>query len=265
MPIDLKLSNKVAIVTGGSLGLGAETARQMAAEGTKLVLVSRKEDPLEPICDELTKAHRADILPIVADLTDPAAPDAIAKQALERFGRIDVLANCAGAAQGGIFWEIPDAVWEQAFALKFFGTVRMMRAVIPAMRQQKYGRIVTIVGDTGKQPNPRLLPGSSSNAALLAVTKGLAEEVGADGISVNAVNPGPTKTGRITTLFDNLSRDTGKSLAEIEADFTKDSPFKTMGDPVEVARVVVFLCSDAAANITGTSILTDGGRSRALA
>ena len=79
------------------------------------------------------------------------------------------------------------------------------------------------------------------------------------------MNPGPTRTGRITTLFDNLSRDTGQSLEEIEAGFTKDSPFKTMGDPVEVARIVVFLCSDAASNITGTSILTDGGRSRALA
>ena len=265
MPIDLKLKDKVAIVTGGSLGLGAESARQMAAEGSKLVLVSRKQDPLEPICDELIKTHSADILPIVADLTDPAAPNAIAKQATERFGRIDILANCAGAAQGGIFWEISDKVWDDAFQLKFFATVRMMRAVIPAMREQKYGRIVTIVGDTGRQPNPRLLPGSASNAALLAVIKGLADEAGPDGISVNAVNPGPTKTGRITTLFNNLSRDTGKSIEDIEADFTKDSPFKTMGDPVEVARIVVFLCSDAASNITGTSILTDGGRSRTLA
>lgn len=262
MPIDLNLKGKVAIITGGSLGLGAESARQMATEGARLVLVSRTEDPLEPICSEL---EGTDLLPIYADLTDPRAPDEIVKQTLKTFNRIDILANCAGAAQGGIFWKIPDEIWEQAFALKFFGTIRMMRSVLPKMQEQGYGRIVTIVGDTGKQPNPRLLPGSASNAALLAVIKGVADEVGPDGISVNAVNPGPTRTGRVETLFNNLSRDTGKSLDEIEAEFTKDSPFKTMGEPKEVARIIVFLASDAASNITGTSILTDGGRSRALA
>lgn len=262
MPIDLKLENKVAIITGGSLGLGAETARQMAAEGAKLVLVSRPEDSLDPISNELADC---DMLAIYDNLTDPEAPVRIAAETERKYGRIDILANCAGAAQGGIFWEIPDKVWEQAFSLKFFGTMRMIRAVIPRMRKQKYGRVVTIVGDTGKQPNPRLLPGSASNAALLALIKGLADEVGGEGISVNAVNPGPTRTGRVTTLFNNLVRDTGKTLEEIEAEFTKDSPFKTMGEPVEVARVIVFLASDAASNITGTSILTDGGRSRALA
>ncbi len=103
------------------------------------------------------------------------------------------------------------------------------------------------------------------NAALLAVTKGLADEVAADGISVNAVNPGPTRTDRVTTLFANLARDTGRSLEEIEKDFTEDSPFGTIGEPEEVARMIVLLASDAASNITGSSITTDGGRSRALA
>ena len=137
MPIDLKLENKVAIITGGSLGLGAETARQMAAEGAKLVLVSRPEDSLDPISNELADC---DMLAIYDNLTDPEAPVRIAAETERKYGRIDILANCAGAAQGGIFWEIPDKVWEQAFSLKFFGTMRMIRAVIPRMRKQKYGR-----------------------------------------------------------------------------------------------------------------------------
>ncbi len=265
MGIDLKLTGKVAIVTGGSRGLGAASARLMAAEDVKLSLVALADPAIDTFAAELRETQGAEVLVIPTDLTDPKAADDAAARSLDAYGRIDILINSAGAAQGGIFWEIPDAVWDEAYVLKFMGTVRMMRAVIPTMREQKYGRIVTVVGDTGKQPRARLLPGSSVNAALLAVTKGLADEVAADGISVNAVNPGPTRTDRVTTLFANLARDTGRSLEEIEKDFTEDSPFGTIGEPEEVARMIVLLASDAASNITGSSITTDGGRSRALA
>ena len=265
MGIDLRLRGKVAVITGGSRGLGAASARLMAAEGAKLSLVARSEAELDAFASELRETHGAEILVVPADLTDPGAPDDVAARTLEAYGRIDVLINSAGAAQGGIFWDIPDQVWDDAYALKFMGTVRMMRSVLPAMRARKYGRIVTVVGDTGKQPRARLLPGAFVNAGLLAVTKGLADEVAADGISVNAVNPGPTRTERVATLFANLARDTGRSLEDIEKDFTEDSPFGTIGDPEEVARMIVLLASDAASNITGSSITTDGGRSRALA
>lgn len=261
MPIDLKLEGKVAIVTGGTRGLGAASARLLAADGARLVLSDRDLGDLEAFAKELGSP---DVALAPADLTEPTAAINVATRAEEAFGRIDILINCAGASQGGIFWDIPDQVWEDSFALKFMGTIRMMRAVLPAMRRQHYGRIVTVVGDTGKQPRPRLLPGAAANAALLAVTKGLADEVGPDGISVNAVNPGPTRTERVTTLFANLSASTGKPLAEIEEEFTADSPFGTMGDPEDVARMIVLLASDAANNITGSSITTDGGRSRGL-
>ena len=264
MPIDLKLTGKVAIVTGGSKGLGAETARLLAADGAKVVLVSRSREGLDKFAAELATAHKAEVMTIPADLSLQGAAEPVVEAVLKRFGRIDILVNSAGAAQGGVFWDIPEKVWEDGFALKFFGTVRMMRAVLPAMIKQKYGRIVSVVGDTGKQPNPRLLPGASANAALLAITKGLADEAGPHGIAVNAVNPGPTRTDRMTTLFANLAKSTNKPLADIEAGFMKDAALGTIGDPADVARVIVFLASDAAANITGTSILSDGGRSRAI-
>ena len=262
MPLDLGLSNQVAVVTGASRGLGAETARQLAAEGVRLGLVARNEKQLQDLAAELAGTE---VLCIPADLSEASSAERIASAVLESFGGIDILINSAGAAQGGIFWEIPDEVWESAYALKLMGTIRMIRAVIPAMRKQCSGRIVTIAGDSGKQPDARMLPGGSANVALLTITKGLADELGPDGIAVNAVNPGPTRTGRLSTLISKLAEASQSSEQEVEAGFLRDSATGELGDPQDVARVVVFLASPAARNITGTSITTDGGRSRALA
>ncbi len=264
MALDLKLDGKVAIITGGCMGLGGEAAKQLAEQGAKLALVSIPDDALEAKAKDLRETFGAEVLAIGADLTDPDTPNRIAANVIKEFGRIDILINSAGASQGGIFWDIPDEVWDESFALKFMGTIRMMRAVLPSMRKNGYGRIVTVVGDTGKQPRARLLPGAAANAALLVVIKGLSDEVAIDGIAINAVNPGPTRTERIATLFANLSESTGRTLEDIESDFTDDAPMKTMGDPEDVARMIVLLASDVTYNMTGTSITTDGGRSHAL-
>lgn len=263
--MDLELKGRAAVVTGGNKGLGAASARLLAAEGARLMLTGRNEPDLEAAARDMQGAGAAEVATIAADLTAPDAADRVAAAALEAFGRIDILINCAGASQGGVFWEIPDQVWEDSLALKFMGTVRMIRAVIPAMRAQGYGRIVTVAGNTGRQPNSRMLPGAAANAALLAVTKGLADEVAADGIAVNAVNPGPTRTERWNTLMKNLAKQSGSTVAEVEAGFMKDIPMDRLAEPEEIARTIVYLASDAAANITGTSVTADGGWTKALA
>lgn len=263
--MDLRLRGRVAVITGGSKGLGAASARLLAEEGAKLVLAARDGTPLDALAEQLRSASGADVTGVPVDLTTADGADAVAERALEAFGRIDILVNSAGSSQGGVFWEVSDDVWEQSLALKFLGTVRMIRAVIPTMRQQKYGRIVTIVGNTGRQPNPRMLPGAAANAALLAVTKGLAEELAADGIVINAVNPGPTRTERWTTLMTNLARQSGRTVEEVEAGFMEDIPMQRLAAPEEIARYIVFLASDAAANMTGSSITADGGWTKALA
>jgi len=257
--MDLKLEGKVALITGASRGLGAATANLLAAEGARLAISARDADTLEATAADIRAASGAEVATVAQDLTEPGGADKVAAVALDAYGRIDILINSAGAARGGVFWEITDEVWEQSLALKFFATMRMIRAVLPAMRTRKYGRIVTIVGNGGCQPGPRALPGGAANAALLALTSGLAREIAPDGIFINAVNPGPTMTDRWTGLFADMSSRTGRPMEALKAEVEENIPLGRFGDPDEIARAVAFLASDCASNITGTSILCDGG------
>ena len=175
--MDLLLKDKTALITGASRGLGAATANALAAEGTNLLLTARDETALKSQAEAISKTHGVLVKIAPVDLIQNSACDDVAKACIDAFGRIDILVNSAGASQGGLFWDIPDDVWRDSMELKMMATVRMMRAVIPAMIEKKYGRIVNIVGNTGVQPSPRLLPGSAANAALLAITRGLGEEL----------------------------------------------------------------------------------------
>ena len=257
--MDLGLKQKVALISGGNKGLGAASADALAAEGANLFLTARNDGELTDTATRIRDAYGVDVETLAGDLTDPDTADRVTDAALQRYGRIDILVNSAGASQGGVFWEIPDSAWQDSLELKFMGTVRMMRAVIPAMREQHYGRIINIVGNLAKQPNPRLLPGAVANAGLLAVTTGLAQEVAEDGIVVLAVNPGPTRTERWNTLMENLAAQQNTSVEAIESGFMADIPMKRLGAPEEIGRIVAFMASDTAANMTGTSLTADGG------
>lgn len=263
--MDLSLSDKTAIVTGGNKGLGAAAARRLAQEGAQLLLTARNAGQLQSLAEDIEREFGTSCAYLAADLSEPDAAQEVVTKALDALGHVDILINCAGASQGGVFWEIPDKVWEDSLSLKFMGTVRMMRAVLPHMRERGSGRIVTVVGNTGRQPNARLLPGAAANAALLAVTAGLAQEVAGDGIVVLALNPGPTRTERWNTLMANLAEQSGRSVAEVEGDFLKDIPMDKLGHPDEIAGLIVFLASEAAANMTGTSLTADGGWTKAIA
>jgi len=263
--MDFKLKGKTAIISGGNKGLGAASADALAAEGTNLFLTARNVDQLEDIACRMRDSHGVEVETLAGDLTAHETADLVAKSALQRFGRIDILVNSAGSSQGGVFWEMPDSAWEDSLALKFMGTIRMMRAVIPAMREQHNGRIINIVGNLAKQPDPRLLPGAAANAGLLAVTTGLAQEVAADGIIVLAINPGPIRTERWNTLMENLAAQRKTSVEAIEAGFIEEIPMNRLGEPEEIGRIVAFMASDIAANMTGTSLTADGGWIKGLA
>jgi NAD(P)-dependent dehydrogenase (short-subunit alcohol dehydrogenase family) len=260
----LGIAGRVALVVGGSRGIGAASARQLAAEGAKLAIVARGGSALQSICRDLTDAGSR-VLGIEADMLDPTAAQRIVAEVLEHFGALDILVACVGDAQGGLFWEIEDSTWQEALNLKFMANVRLLRATLPRMSAAGYGRVVVVVGNNGKQPSARMLPGAAANAACLAVIKGVADEVAGTGVVVNAINPGPTRTDRWTRLMSNMAR-TGKSdPATLESEFVRGIPVGRIAEADEIGRLVTLLASEHVAMVTGTSLLVDGGATRAMA
>src|SRR5271165_50297 len=162
--MDLCLAGKVALITGASKGIGEAAAHTLAVEGATLMLVARSRERLCAIAEDLGHRHGDAASFWAGDLREAAAAGQAAAAALAAHGRIDILVVSAGASQGGLFWDIPDQVWEDSFSLKCMATIRTLRAVIPIMRRQGSGRIVVVAGNTGKQPAPRLLPGAAANA-----------------------------------------------------------------------------------------------------
>ncbi|MBC7780963.1 MAG: SDR family oxidoreductase [Proteobacteria bacterium] len=262
--MDLHLKGKIALVTGASSGIGRESARTLAAEGAKLVLVARTLTRLQAVADEIARDFGVETEVFSCDLTEVDAPERAVATALARFARIDVAVCSAGASGNGIFWEIPDAVWESSFRLKFMGTVRTMRALLAPMRAQKAGRIVVIAGNLGRQPLPRGLPSAFVNAALLAVVKGAADEVAAEGVFINAVSPGLTRTPRFEERVAAQVQSTGKSAEQIEQQMTLAVPSGRVSEVDEVARTVAWLASSAAGHITGTNVTIDGGHTKGV-
>ncbi len=259
--VKLGLEGKVALVVGASQGIGAACAKELAGEGVSVMLAARSKPVIEGFMRDVPKGHFASV---AVDMTTPASGQAAVDATIAAFGQIDILIISVGAAQGGLFWDIPDAQWDEAFALKFMGMVRLMRAAAPIMKAQGSGSIVTVVGNTGKQPHPRLLPGSAANAACLAVTAGLAQELASDGVSVTAVNPGPTRTGRWDTLMERLAKASGNTPAQEEAAQLALSPSGRINEPEEVAKIVILLASGAAPLLTGTSVTMDGCATKGL-
>lgn len=260
--MDLGLEGKVALIFGGSKGIGLATAAVLAAEGAQLALAARRLDSFAELPTELAVPS---VLRLAADLTKDAEVEQAVQATLESFGRIDILVVSAGAAAGGVFWELEDDIWDAALGLKVMGTVRALRAVAPVMRAQGAGRIVVVVGNAGKQPNKRMLPGAAANAACLAVVRGLAEELAPSGVQVNAVNPGPTRTGRWTAQMDSLGAASGKSAEAVEEAFRATIPLGRLSEPAEIARLIAVLASDASGTTTGTSLTIDGGMTMAIA
>ncbi|MAI06857.1 MAG: hypothetical protein CBC47_06935 [Alphaproteobacteria bacterium TMED87] len=262
--MELNLKHKTAIVAGASKGIGASTAIELAKEGCNIVLVARNKEKLQQLEEKISSQYQVKTLSIATDIKDFKNCKLINQMSIASFSKVDILVNSAGASQGGIFWEIDDHIWEESFELKVLGTIKMIKAVLPDMIKHKSGRIVNIIGNTGKQPSPRLLPGSSANAALLTINKGLGEELAPHGIVVNAINPGPTKTERWITLMEKLSKDTKRKIEDIENDFIKDIPLNKLANPEDIAKIVIFLASNAAANMTGTCITADGGWTKGI-
>ena len=258
--MNLGLAGQRVVLCGANGVLGRAIAKQLATEGATLALLGRSRDALATLAGELadTVTHAT----IECDLAEANSTDRAIEHAERVLGGLDVFISAAGAAQGGVFWEIDDAAWRSNLEIKLFGTIRALRTVTPRMVKQRSGRIVLVVGNSARQPEPRMLPGAAANAALLAIVRGLAEELGPHGVAINAVNPGPVRSSRWNTLMQAAAAREGCSVAEAESKFLAKTALRRLATAEEIATHVAFLASPAAAHLTGTSLTIDGGSTK---
>jgi 3-oxoacyl-[acyl-carrier protein] reductase len=257
--MDLGLGGKVAIVTGGTQGIGKATALRLAAEGAQVVVCARGKERLEATVAEIRRAGGS-AHAVSVDVSDAAAGSAIADEAIRAFGRIDILVNNAGTSATGAFESVTDEKWQADFDLKLFGAVRLIRASLPHMKRQGGGRIINITNIGAKQPAARSMPTTVTRAAGLAMTKALSKEFAPDGILVNTVCIGLVRAGQ----HEKTAAARGIGVEELYETLGRNVPLGRVGRAEEVANVIAFLASDAASYVTGTSINLDGGTSAVL-
>lgn len=260
--MDLGLGGKVVIVTGSTRGIGADIALGFAEEGARVALCARTKADLDAKAGEISGATGATVVGIPVDLSKRGEPERLVEAVVGRFGRLDVLVNSAGLAPGGTIEELSDDDWERGIQLKLLGLVRCTRAAIPVMRRQGGGRIVNVVGNDGVKCAYWEIVPAVCCAAELIFTATIAEEYGPEGISVNAVNPGPVETGLMRGLFDHIARRRGLTAEEVVNAHVDSIPLKLgrIALPREVTNVVLFLASDRSSFVNGVSINIDGGQ-----
>ncbi|MEX2451399.1 MAG: SDR family oxidoreductase [Rhodospirillales bacterium] len=263
--MDLGLKGRKAFVTGASRGIGQAIAEALAAEGVSLALFGRDRKRCEALARKLGKAHpEIEAFDIALDLLKPATIRASVTRAIKKLGGLDILVNCAGGAPRGHLEDIPDKKWDEGFTIKPIGLMRMTRECLPYLRKSKQGRIINIAGTRGREPAPLSMMSGPINLGTLSATKALANALGPDGITVNAVNPGTTDTGRFTELVNMTAKDRKISKAEATKMLLREVPMGCVIMPEDIADVTVFLASARAGKLTGVAINVDGGRTRSI-
>lgn len=257
--MDLQLSNKVALVTGASRGIGKAIAETLSAEGMKVVLVARSRADLESVAAWLP----GDSLVQAVDLREPQAAQKVVVETIAKFGTLDLLVNNAGATKRGDFLTLTDAEWQDGFDLKFYAAMRLSRAAWSHLKASA-GTIINIIGIGGRTGSAEFAIGGAVNAALMNLTKALADRGIVDGIRVNAINPGSIATDRLQTRIRNYAKEHDIDIEEAGKRMPSEMKIARFGEPQEIARTVAFLASPQAAYIQGALLDVDGGSTRTL-
>lgn len=258
----MKLQNKVGLVTGASQGIGRSIALRLAAEGMTVAVSARNEENLRTLADEIESRNgRCFVYP--ADLSLPSTPGEFVTAAIQKFGKIDLLVNNAGATKRGDFLALTEQDWADGFALKFFGAVRLCRAAWPHLVASQ-GNIVNIAGVGGRTGSAEFTIGGSVNAAMLNFTKSLADRGLKEHVRVNAINPGYIRTDRLTVRIQRLAKEKAISEQQATKQMIEKMGIDRFGEPDEIAAMVAFLASADANYCQGSIIDVDGGMTRTL-
>ena len=255
--MDIRLNGRVALITGGSRGLGKAMATTFAQSGADVAIAARRADRLEETRAEIAAATKAKIAAYECDVSDAGQTQALFDQVTRDFGKIDILVNNAGRSAAGPIEEVSDEVWHQDFELKLFAAVRLCRLVFPGMKDRKWGRIINVLNAQAKAPIPASAPTSVSRAAGMALTKVLAGEGAPHNVLVNALCTGLIVSDQWRGWHKRDAPD--KSFEEFTAAVGKKVPLGRMGQAEEFANIACFLASDQGGYITGTAINVDGG------
>jgi len=261
--MDLGLKGKTALVTGGSMGIGQAAAQQLAAEGCRVAIAARGKEALAQAAGEIGRAAQGEVLAVQADCTKRDDIRRMVDEVMTRFGRIDILVNSVGSAKSGHFLSLAEDAWRDSLELKLFGIVHTCREVVPHMQRQKWGRIVTVIGHRGRQPETQAMPAGVANAGLINFTKALADEFVRDGILVNGVSPCPMETRRLDYMVKAKASMMNISEEAAREEFLRDIPIGRFARPQEIAPLIAFLASERNSYISGTTIAIDGGATRA--
>lgn len=262
--MDLDLAGKVAMVAGASSGLGKAVAETLAVEGAKVSIAARSEQKLNAVARGIEEQYSAEVLSQPTDVRLEDEVDAWTRSTVERFGRIDILVANAGGPPTSTFVDTSVQTWRDAVELNLMSTIFMCGTVVPHMRRQKAGSIIAVTSVSVKQPVDGLILSNTARAGVLGLTKSMSNELAPEGIRVNMVCPGYTRTERLEDLAERLSQSRNVSSEEIYRGWTAAIPMARIGEPEEFASVVAFLASERASYVTGTCIQVDGGAVKGL-
>ena len=260
--MDLGLSGKVAVITGGSQGIGKAAATSLAAEGANVVICARRLEVLEAAAEEIKDVTGETVMTIPTDVTHADQVKVLFDQVIEAYGRVDILVNNAGTSSAHPFEEASNEVWQADINLKLFGAINCCRAALPHMRVQGGGRIINLTTPGGKAPGPRSVPTSVSRAAGIALTKELSKEYAEHNILVNTVCVGLIKSGQHERRWEQAKeKDPSLTLDDWYGRMAPGVPLGRVGEAHEAGDLIVFLASERASYITGVAVNVDGGRS----
>ncbi len=255
----MELEGKVAIVTGAGRGIGRAISKVLAREGAAVTLAARSMDRLNATAGEI-QGDGGRCLVVHTDVSSEGSVNQMFRETIDELGTVDILVNNSGiAGPTALCEETTVEDWNETFAVNVIGPFLCAKAVLPLMKEKRYGRIVNISSMSGKRPLVMRTPYTSSKMAVMGFTRTLAHEVGEYGITVNSVCPGATSGERIDNVIRNLAESQGRTEEDVRSDFTGPSALKTLVDPEDTAEVVCFLASERAAHLTAQDINVTAG------